>query len=62
MWLANTGILRDVVNAGVAAVKLEVADGQKSVVARSVQGEFRLPAHPRHGKMVIKPAPAKFDP
>ena len=42
VWLANTGLLRDVVNAGVSAMELEVAHGNKCVVVHSVWGISRL--------------------
>ena len=60
VWLANTGVLRDVVNDGVAGVELEVADGNKCVVVHSVWEEFRLSAESTHGKMVINPPPPRF--
>ena len=60
VWLANEGVLRDVVNDGVAGVELQVADGNKCVVVHSVRGEFRLSC--RSGKMVITPTPPRYDP
>ena len=62
VWLANTGVLRDVVNDGVAGVELEVVDGNKCVVVHSVRGDFKLSAHPQNGKMVIRPTPPRYDP
>ena len=53
VWLANTGAVREVVNEGVIAVELEVADGNKCVVVHSVQGTFRLYRQARSGKMII---------
>ena len=62
VWLANTGVLRDVVNDGVAGVELEVADGNKCVVVQSVREEFTLPVKPPHGRMLIRPPPGRYDP
>ena len=62
MWLANKGVLRDVVNDGVAGVELEVADGNKCVVVHSVRGDFRLSMHAKNGNMVIRPTPPRYDP
>ena len=62
VWLANTGVLRDVVNDGVAGVELEVADGNKCVLVHSVRGDYRLSQHPTNGKMVIVPTPPRYDP
>ena len=62
VWLANTGVLRDVVNDGVAGVELEVLDGNKCVIVHSVRGNFRLSEHPQNGKMVIRPTPPRYDP
>ena len=62
VWLANTGVLRDVVNDGVAGVELEVVDGNKCVIVHSVRGDFRLSVHPQNGKMVIRPTPPRYDP
>ena len=62
VWLANTGVLRDVVNDGVAGVELEVLDGNKCVIVHSVRGNFRLSENPQNGKMVIKPTPLRYDP
>ena len=56
VWLAHIGVSRKVVNEGVRAVRLEVADGHKCVVVQSVRGEFKLFANP-HGKMVISRTP-----
>ena len=61
VWLANTGTLRDVVNNGVRSVHLEVRNGEKSVVVRSVAGEFRLWQDARYGKLVVTPTPRKYD-
>ena len=61
VWLANTGVLRDVVNDGVAAVELEVANGNKSVVVHSVRGEFRLSAERQTSKLIIRPPPRRYD-
>ena len=58
VWLANTGVLRDVVHEGVAGVELKVARGHKYVLVRSVAGEFSLWCN-EHGKMAITPAPRK---
>ena len=60
VWLANTGRLRDVVNDGVAAVELEVANGNKSVVVHSVRGEFRLSAERQTSKMIIRPPARRY--
>ena len=62
VWLANTGVLRDVVNDGVAGVKLEVVDGNKCVIVHSVGGSFRLSQGSQNGKMVINPTPPRYDP
>ena len=62
VWLANVGVLRDVVNDGVAAVELEVDNGKKSVVVHSVGGDFRLSMHAQTSKMVITPTPPRYDP
>jgi hypothetical protein len=62
VWLANTGVLRDVVNDGVAGVELEVVDGNKCVIVHSVGGSFRLSQGPQNGKMVIRPTPPSYDP
>ena len=62
VWLANTGVLRDVVNDGVTGVELEVADGNKCVVLHSVRGDFRLSLHPQNGRIVIMPTPPRYDP
>jgi hypothetical protein len=62
VWIANTGLLRDVVNDGVIGVDLEVADGKKSIVAHSVRGDFRLSKHPETGEKVIRPKPPRYDP
>ena len=51
VWLANTGVWRDVVNEGVISVEVEVAKGSKCVIVRSLLGESRLSANPRTGKM-----------
>ena len=51
VWLANTGVLRDVVNAGVSGVELEVAHGNKCVVVHSVGGVYRLSV--RNKKKII---------
>ena len=61
VWLANTGVKRDVVNDGVKGVELQVADGKKCVVVHSVQGVFRVSCTPS-GKMVITPTPPRYDP
>ena len=60
-WLANTGVLRDVVNDGVAGVELEVADGNKCVVVHSVRRDFRV-SRGASGKMLITPTPPRYDP
>ena len=60
VWLANTGVLSDVVNAGVSGVELEVADGNKCMVQDSVRGEFKL--WEQNGKMVITPTPPRYNP
>ena len=62
MWIANTGLLRGVVNDGVIGVDLEVADGKKSIVVHSVRGDFRLSMHPETGEKVIRPKPPRYDP
>ena len=62
VWLANTGLWRDVVNDGVAGVELEVANGQRSMVVHSVRGDFRLSLSVRTGKPVISPTPRRYDP
>ena len=62
VWLANKGRLRNVVHDGVVGVCLEVAGGNKCVVVHSVRGTFRLSAHPDDGRMMIKPAPPRYDP
>ena len=61
VWLANTGVLRDVVNDGVAGVELEVAHGNKCVLVHSVRGDFRLSVHPQTGKMAIRPTLPRYD-
>ena len=38
VWMANTGVLRDIVNEGVLAVELEVHHGEASVLVHSVGG------------------------
>jgi len=60
--MANTGVLRDVVNDGVFCVELEIVQGYKCVVVHSVRGVFRLSAHQKTGRMVIEPTPEKYDP
>ena len=60
VWLANTGLVRDVVNDGVEGVELEVRDGNKCVVVHSVQGDFRMSC--KSGKMIITPSPPRYDP
>ena len=61
VWLANTGILRDVVNEGVRAVELVVQRGVKSVVVTSVSDRFWLSFHPTNGKLQVWPMPHKCD-
>ena len=61
VWLANTGVLRDVVNEGVRAVEVEVKRGVKSVVVTSVRGSFWLSADPTYGKLQVWPVPRKCD-
>ena len=61
VWLANTGVLRDVVNEGVRAVELEVKSGVKSVVVHTVRDSFWLSADPTHGKLQVWPVPRKCD-
>ena len=50
VWLANTGHLRDVVNDGVMAVQVRVANGEKCVLVDSVGGIYSL-----SGNKVITP-------
>ena len=50
VWLANTGILRDVVGDGVDAVELSVIGGRKYVVVHSINKTWWL--YDRGGKMV----------
>ena len=58
VWLANTGILPDVVNDGVAGVELEVADGNKCVVVHSVRGRLQaVRAHPERQNVRQPDAP-----
>jgi len=59
VWLANTGILRDVVGDGVDAVELSVISGRKSVVVHSMNGTWWL--YDRGGKMVVHQAGAEDD-
>jgi hypothetical protein len=60
VWMANTGVLRDIVNDGVFCV--ELLSLPKCVVVHSVRGVFRLSVHQRTGRMVIEPTPEKYDP
>ena len=61
LWLATTGVLRGVVNDGVAGLELEVASGNKCVVVHSSRGDFRLSVHRQNGNMVIRPTPPRYD-
>ena len=61
VWLANTGVLRDVVNEEVARIELEVAHGKKCVVVHHVTGEFRLPQGVGRSTVVIRPPPRRYD-
>ena len=59
VWLANTGVLRDVVNDGVRGVELEVANGNRCVVVHSNRGTFRVS---RYGtRYVVTPPPRSYD-
>ena len=60
LWLANTGQIRDVANAGISAVRLSVENGFKCVVVVSVQGTYYLSMHPKHGRMVVQPTPRLY--
>ena len=50
VWLAHTGVVRDVVNDGVISVELEVSRGNKCVLVHSMRGDFRLWGALRRGK------------
>ena len=60
VWMANTGVLRDIVNDGVYCV--ELLSLPKCVVVHSVRGVFYLSVHQKTGRMVIEPTPEKYDP
>jgi hypothetical protein len=60
VWMANTGVLRDIVNDGVFCV--ELLSLPKCVVVHSVRGVFRLSMQQSTKKMVIQPMPEKYDP
>ena len=62
MWLANTGVVREVVNDGVTSVELEVYRGKKCVLVHSVNGHFRLSGKAGTRKMHVDPWPAGYDP
>ena len=62
MWLANTGKVRAVVNAGVIAVKLEVFRDNKCVLVHSLEGQFRLSSRGTKGKMEIARTLVRYDP
>ena len=60
VWLAaNTGRLRDVLNHGIIGVKAQVAQGNKSVVVKSVNGIFYL-SYGANGK-TIRPTPQPYN-
>ena len=49
----NTGQIRDVANAGIFNVRLQVTAGFKCVVVDSMQGRYYLSPGGRNGKMMV---------
>ena len=59
VWLANTGMIRDVANDGISNVRLQVTGGFKCVVVDSVRGSYYISPRARDGKMMVTDTPRR---
>ena len=60
VWLANTGKVRDVANAGISNVRPQATGGFKCVVVDSVRGSYYISPRARDGKMLVTDTPRLY--